>query len=556
MKAAYSYTRFSSAGQIGNNSTDRQLEEGRAWYAEHIAPLGIPLDETFTDSARSAYKGEHVGKHGELGRFVAAIKSGAVANGSILIAENLDRISRQGPKEGRKLFNKIIDEGVDVHIVNLEMKLTYGWENKPENFNRVDNELHRAFKESERRSKIIKAGLKAVMHVDDWAGILPFWLQKVYEPTPPPSPDGKKVKPKYRIVEIPEKAEMVREIFRLAAQGLGAKRIMQDLDSRGIPCDIALGTVGEVLKNRAVLGEHQPLQYLETGTVPDGDPVMKFPRIIDQTLFDMVAARLNSKKKVCADGKVRPATGSHHSNVANNLFEGLLHDVTEMPERTLQFQNKGGFNNAYLISAWEPGRKSNRIRYDLFEGTFFDYLKTKVDWKAVAGEKDTEVLRQARKDLNIVLAQLDQTERLLARRTEQATNPDLPDAVVAEYYTQMANARSRIATLKEQQYRLEGLISIESAKSAALETPEKLIALITSGDPAMRMNIRTEIQRVITRIDMDFRIKSERIKIRVTYINGVTRETEMITFTKPLHSSRTRRSRIALEPPVSPVAAS
>ena len=120
MKAAYLYTRFSSAGQKGNSSLDRQIEDGREWYYREIAPLGIPLDETFTDSARSAYKGEHVGKHGDLGRFLAAIQSGAVSKGSILIAENLDRISRQGPKIARKLFEKIVDEGVDVHIVNLE----------------------------------------------------------------------------------------------------------------------------------------------------------------------------------------------------------------------------------------------------------------------------------------------------------------------------------------------------------------------------------------------------------------------------------------------------
>jgi len=113
--------------------------------------------------------------------------------------------------------------------------------------------------------------------------------------------------------------------------------------------------------------------------VIDGDPVLKFPRIVDQTQFDMVAARLDGKKKLCTDGKLRPATRSHKSNKANNLFDGLLHDVTDQPERSLQFQNKGGYNNPYLISAWEPARKSNRIRYDLFEKTFLSYL-TEADW--------------------------------------------------------------------------------------------------------------------------------------------------------------------------------
>src|ERR1700722_7541490 len=134
MIAAFSYTRFSSAGQKGNNSTDRQIEDGREWYTQEIAPLGIPLDESFTDTARSAYKGEHVGKKGDLGRFLAAILSGAASNGSILIAENADRLSRQGNKIARKLLEQIGDKGVDVHIVNIEKKLTYGWENRPNDY--------------------------------------------------------------------------------------------------------------------------------------------------------------------------------------------------------------------------------------------------------------------------------------------------------------------------------------------------------------------------------------------------------------------------------------
>jgi DNA invertase Pin-like site-specific DNA recombinase len=538
--AAYSYTRFSSAGQIGNNSFDRQIEDGRAWYAQEIAPLGIPLDETFTDSARSAYKGEHVGKHGDLGRFLAAIQSGTVAKGSILIAENLDRISRQGNKIGRKLLEKIVDEGVDVHIVNIEKKLTYGWENRQNDYTLVDGELNRAFKESQRKSVIIKAGLKAKKHTDDWAGNLPFWLQKVDE-------HGKRMKGSdgYTIVEIPEQAELVREIFRLSAQGLGAKRTMQALKAQGINCSISLGTVGELLRNRAVLGEHQPMVYHDSGAVPDGDPVQKFPPIVDQTQFNMVAARLDGKLKVGADGKLRPATGSHNSGEAKNLFEFLLFDVTDQPERTLQFQCKGGFNNPYLISAWEPDRKGNRIRYDLFEKDFLRYLKDQVDWKAVAGEKETAALTQARDDLNRVRAELDQANHLFTRRSEQALNPDLPDATVAVYNAQIAHAQSRIATLTEQQYRLEGLISLESMKADALYSPERLIAMITAGDPTMRLLLRTELQRMISRIDFDFAIEPERITITVTFINDVQRTTKFrkpIRFTKPLHPSRSRRS--------------
>ena len=496
--------------------------------------MGIPLDESYTDSARSAYKGEHVGKDGALGRFLAAIQSGAVSRGSILIVENLDRISRQGPKIARKLFEKIVDEGVAVHVVNLELKLTYGWENHPNGY-RVDNELHRAFKESQRKSMIIKAGLTAVKHSDDWCGRLPFWLQKVDE-----QGHKKAGKDGYIITAIPEEAEIVQEIFRLAEMGLGARRILQALKAKGFKRRISLTACSALLRDRSVLGEHQPYSYLDTGRVADGDPVMKFPRIIDQDQFNAVAALLDGKIKICADGKVRPATGNRNSHEVNNLCERLLFDITTKPVRTMQYQNKEGATNPFLISKWEPGRKSNRIRYDLFESDFLHYLSHVLDWGAVAREGESEALRRARAELNVVKAERDQAEHLLARRTEQAKNPDLPDAVIDVYNAQIAEAGSRIATLTAQQYRLEGLISLESMKANALRSPEKLIAMILSGDPAMRLNIRAEIRRVITRIELDFKSKPGKIDITVSCINGVTRKIEFVKFTKPSHPGRTR----------------
>ena len=54
--------------------------------------------------------------------------------------------------------------------------------------------------------------------------------------------------------------------------------------------------------------------------------------------------------------RVRPATGNRNSHEANNLFEGLLYDVTDQPERSLHFQKKGEGANPYLISKWEPDR--------------------------------------------------------------------------------------------------------------------------------------------------------------------------------------------------------
>ena len=119
------------------------------------------------------------------------------------------------------------------------------------------------------------------------------------------------------------------------------------------------------------------------------------------------------------------------------------------------------------------------------------------------------------------------------------------------YNAQIADAISRVATLTEQQYRLEGLISLESMRVGALCAPQKLIAMILAGDPAMRLNIRAEICRLVLRIDLDFKAKPEKILIKVTFINDAARTTEFrqpIKFTKPLHPRRSRRHR-----PITPV---
>ena len=404
----------------------------------------------------------------------------------------------------------------------------------------MDMELSRAFSESKRKSVLIGGSLGKNKHSEGWAGILPFWLEKIDE-------NGKKTTARdgYKIVEIPEKADLIREIFRHAAHGLGAKRILQSLKSHGIKCSISLGYLGELLMSRAVLGEHQPYRYLDTGAVVDGDPVLKFPKIVDQAQFDTVAARLDSQKKVCADGKLRPATGNRFSHLANNLFDGLLFDVTDQPERSLHFQKKAENANPYLISKWDVTRPCNRIRYDLFEKTFLGYL-TDADWKAIAGERETEALKVARTELDRVKSQLDRDNHLIARRSEQAMNPDLQDAVVAVYNAQIAEASPRVAISKAQENRLEATISLESAKADALYSPEHLIALIRSGDPAMRLAIRAELQRRVSKISLDFKAKPEKVLIKVEFINGVERETSQdyrkpIKFTKPLPSRRARR---------------
>ena len=61
----------------------------------------------------SAFRGKN--KHrGALSKFLQEIEDGRIPKGSVLLVENLDRLSREGIDEAGDLFKKIIRTGVDI----------------------------------------------------------------------------------------------------------------------------------------------------------------------------------------------------------------------------------------------------------------------------------------------------------------------------------------------------------------------------------------------------------------------------------------------------------
>lgn len=90
MPIAYSYIRFSHPTQIKGDSLRRQLSRSEQFAQQH----GLELDTTMRDPGLSAYTGEHRHK-GALSAFLARVEAGAIAPGSYLIVENLDRLSRE-----------------------------------------------------------------------------------------------------------------------------------------------------------------------------------------------------------------------------------------------------------------------------------------------------------------------------------------------------------------------------------------------------------------------------------------------------------------------------
>ena len=120
----YSYTRFSSEKQRHGDSVRRQVEAVEEWAKRSGG--GLRLDTSLRDEGVPGYMGRNA-KVGALARFLKAIEERLVAPGSVLVVENLDRLSRNEPLEGLDLLKTIIKAGVE--IVTLHDNRRYTREN-------------------------------------------------------------------------------------------------------------------------------------------------------------------------------------------------------------------------------------------------------------------------------------------------------------------------------------------------------------------------------------------------------------------------------------------
>lgn len=221
----YSYLRFSDPKQSAGGSTDRQLEYAAKWAAEH----GLDLDTRLSlrDEGLSAYHQQHI-KSGALGVFLRAIEDGRVPNGSVLIVEGLDRLSRAEPIQAQAQLAQIVNAGITV--VTASDGKTYSRQRLKENPMDLVYSLLvmiRAHEESDTKSKRVKASVRRLC--EKWIdgsyrgpveqGHDPFWLDRQAEMSWDIKPDA---------------ARAVLRTIELYKNGFGGLRIVQTLDTEGL----------------------------------------------------------------------------------------------------------------------------------------------------------------------------------------------------------------------------------------------------------------------------------------------------------------------------------
>jgi DNA invertase Pin-like site-specific DNA recombinase len=493
---AIAYIRFSTDDQSKGTSIQRQQENIEAYASRK----GLEIAETLIDDGFSASKGEHL-SHGKLGRFLVEADQGKY-KGFAFIVERLDRLSRLGIDQTHGLLSRLLAAKVIVHVTEEGRAI----ESMDDLMTVIQNVL-RSFadqefskKLSERISKAYNAKKAAALASrTPYGKSIPYWLAIEGQVKA-----GNKIVDHGKIVEIPERVAVVREVFALAAQGIGSRNIAQSLNEKVL----TRSWIAKTINNRAVLGEFQPGK---TGAViPD-----YFPQIIDQSLFNAVRAQLNAKRRnhACVGGNRRK------NLLAENLFTGLLLDITSEPFRNLHFQTVR--KTHYVMSTPDKsGRTSNRIRYDMLEKAILGFL-SKADWQAISAESESDEYKEAKAALETILRQIDSVSREIAANTEAMKGEDVDTKRL--FMRQVAKDEAVLYTLTDTKDALQGTVEAAQAKSADLAEAIPFLELLNqlNDNPSLRLKFRTEIQRRIARIELVFMPDRLGVAAIIHYTNGV-----------------------------------
>ncbi|WP_439622475.1 recombinase family protein [Gemmata sp.] len=331
---AYSYNRFSSPQQADGDSIRRQTALARAWCQRHGYTLDV--NATYEDRGKSGYHGKHRGESGMLKRFLDDVESGHIPRESVLLIENMDRLSREKPVVGVNVLTGILLAGV--RIVQLspdEIELT----EDSDLFSLFRGQMSQARGHDESKTKAARMaavwgerqrlarekGERVTTRLPGWLEIRGGRLEKTAA--------GRAKTVGGTIEMIPQRVRIVREMFRLAIDGYGLGLIVKHLSARGFESWGPSGAwskayVRKILTSPAVLGEYQPRK----GGKSSGGPVTGYyPEVIDRDTFARVGKAMEVRKD--KPGRVGAKSLS--------LFSGLLWEAKTGQKLHVSNQSRG-----------------------------------------------------------------------------------------------------------------------------------------------------------------------------------------------------------------------
>ncbi|MBS6928434.1 MAG: recombinase family protein [Finegoldia magna] len=379
---AYSYIRFSSKKQEQGDSVRRQTE-----LAEQYARANslILSDKNFQDLGISAFK---EGNRPSLGDMLEAIEKGQIEQGSTIIIESLDRLSRRGIDVTQQIIKSILQNNVFIASLVDGLLLNRESVNDLVSVIRIALAADLAHKESEKKSQRLRETKaqqrKRALNGEVINKVLPFWLERKQD--------------KY---VFSERLDTVKRIIELRQKGFGTHKIAKILNDE---CHAPLRssgwnhtTVGKTINSVALYGAYQTSETTKNRGVILLDIIENYyPSIINKEEFMLLQAD-NRRNK--------PGYKSE-----NNPFAGLLkHECGGALVR--KFHTSSGKTYQYHVCASARDGKCNVTRnFKNIETALYQILKelrmekkTNFDESLLA---EREIIKTKIQELNDMLLNL------------------------------------------------------------------------------------------------------------------------------------------------------
>jgi DNA invertase Pin-like site-specific DNA recombinase len=500
---AIAYRRYSSDEQ-GDGSA-QTLEAQLERCQDFAAAQGWQITEVLTDFGLSAFKGEHLRPNADLGKFLRRLREGEFPRGTVLIADNLSRLSRRPVDEAMAWVNEVNGYGIKIALADtrdvfkpnpslgdfLQTAIKFG----------VSHQSSADKSDQTRRSKN-KLWSLAEARQGKWtnlAGLLPRWLQRNA------TCDG-------WIVDN-DMAVTINQIYRWSADGIGVNTIVNMLNARpdlppfGNPEDYRSGvpswsrtTVRQYLMSAIVEGDFRPSTGMFKGRVIHDF----YPRIVDADTVARARADLKARRKVAGKG-----AGTGYTN----LFAGITKCGVCGQRASLSTSVQKGKPYPYVrCEGSQEGRCTNKggYAYRAFEATALDtFLDLALDDRffEATGELGRARIRKA------------EIEKTLAdRRAFKMNLLRSFSGQDAEVATVIAEASEDIARLTDELTEVEAAISVASGKVGNVEHLRRVNDIreaAKSPEDAVRNQARSKLRQALSTIVMSVDVERDEENERV-----------------------------------------
>jgi DNA invertase Pin-like site-specific DNA recombinase len=307
---AYSYLRFSTPEQAKGDSLRRQMALADDYAKRHGLTLDTELN--MRDLGVSAFRGDNA--QAALGAFLQAVRDGLVPNGSLLLVEALDRVSRQSARKAVRILEDIVEAGITVVTLNDGKAYTEASLDGTD-FLLAILLFMRGHEESATKAKRGKAAWvgkrERAQRREVVTTRVPAWLRTEGSA----AKDARNAK----LALIPERAKLVKRMFEMFLAGQGKHGIAEAFNAERIPTwGDGKGRapakywhrsyVLKILANPAVTGVFTPhIEEHRDGKlrrVPQEPIADYYPRVVDDETFQRVQTLFGARKSTVRSGRV------------------------------------------------------------------------------------------------------------------------------------------------------------------------------------------------------------------------------------------------------------